>query len=104
VSVAGGGIFDPPALATLTATWIVLSLGLAMNVRHTIKNPRDWGIGLCIAYAVLVFQIIRPIMVSSFSVAPSYSTHYILAIPVPSILATRSYAMFYRKSARTSAD
>lgn len=63
---AGGGVFDPLALTTLTVTWIVPGLGLAMNIRHTIKNPRNSGIGLCVVCAVIVFQIILPIMVFSF--------------------------------------
>ena len=104
LGLVGGRVFDPLAIAALTVTWIMLGLGLAMNIRHTIMKPGDSGIGLCIACAVLVFQIILPIIVFSLSVAPSYFIRFIIPIPVPSILAVWSHAMFYRRSARTSAN
>jgi len=100
----GSRVFDPLAIAALTVTWIVLGLGMAMNIRHTIMKPGDSGIGLCIACAVLVFQIILPIIVFSLTMAPSYFIRFIIPIPVPSILAVWSHAMFYRRSARASAD
>ena len=100
----GGRAFDSLALVTLTVTWIVLGLGLAMNIRHTIMNPEDSGIGLWIACAVLVFQTILPIIVFSLAIAPSYYIHYIIPIPVPSILAVWSHAILYLDSAGASAD
>ena len=104
LGLVGGGVFDSLALAALTVTWIVLGLGLAMNIRHTIMKPRDSGIGLCIACAVLVFQIILPIIVFSLPMAPSYFIRFIIPIPVPSILAVWSHVVVYRRSARIYAD
>ncbi|MHA1588757.1 MAG: hypothetical protein ACTSV9_08305 [Candidatus Thorarchaeota archaeon] len=104
LGLVGGRAFDSLALVTLTVTWIVLGLGLAMNIRHTIMNPEDSGIGLWIACAVLVFQTILPIIVFSLAIAPSYYIHYIIPIPVPSILAVWSHAILYLDSAGASAD
>ena len=104
LGLVGGGVFDPLAVAALTVTWIVLGLGLAMNIRHTIMKPGDSGIGLCIACAVLVFQIILPIIVFSLTIAPSYFITLVIPIPVPSILAVWSHVVVYRRSARISAD
>jgi hypothetical protein len=104
LGLVGVGVFDPLAIAALTVTWIVLGLGLAMNIRHTIMKPRDSGVGLCIACAVLVFQMILPIIVFSLTMAPSYFIRFIIPIPVPSILAVWSHIVLYRRNARASAD
>ena len=104
LGLVGVGVFDPLAIAALTVTWIVLGLGLAINIRHTIMKPGDSGVGLCIACAVLVFQIILPIIVFFLTMAPSYFIRFIIPIPVPSILAVWSHVVLYRRSARTSAN
>ena len=100
----GGGVFCPLAIAALTVTWVMLGLVLAMNIHHTIMKPEDSGIGLCIACAVLVFQIALPIIVFSLPIAPSYFITLIVPIPVPSIFAVWSHATLYRRSVRASAD
>ena len=104
LDLVGVGIFNPLAIAALTVTWVVLGLGLTMNIRHTNMKPGDSGVGLCIACAVLVFQIILPIIVFSLTMAPSYFIRLIIPIPVPSILAVWSHVVVYRRSARASAD